>query len=182
MPVQLVGPKGVGKSTCLYALAIGIIKGHKEQENHSITPLYFTECSFTNISLMDDYLECLNLPQFDSLARTMITEKHRRFVLCIDIGGHNCKDLGDKLIKFTELLLGDHEHIRIIIAHSSGEGQDQKHKHFFQQLESRSGIPKELKTLMMKKQQYILIDAYGSNVGFLDLKRVNTLEIYATPY
>ena len=108
------------------------------------------------------------MPELIYLANTIINEQSKRFVLCIDIGR---QDLGNKLMAFTELLFGNYEHIRIIIAHSSGEGLDEKHGHFFEELEIRSGAPDELKNFDDDEAK-VYLEAHGSKVEFFDLKRV----------
>jgi len=57
LPLQLMGPKGVGKSTSLYAIAIAL----DQKQSKKLTPLYFSEKSFSS-SFRNKYLKYHSIP------------------------------------------------------------------------------------------------------------------------
>ena len=73
--------------------------------------------------------------KFSNLAQTIISLESRKFVLCVDIGKRNSTEGGKELLDATGPLFHDlNQHIKLIIAHSSGEGFDRKHEGVFMTL------------------------------------------------
>ena len=118
VPVQIFGPKGVGKSTCLYALALQMTISAKTQDDLII--LYFTEDSDTDcLQIVNSYLQSSGLDcTFDTLAQTIINYQQRKIVICLDYGKYN----NGRLKQFIPLFNSMSPHFRIIMAHSSGRG------------------------------------------------------------
>ena len=118
VPVQIFGPKGVGKSTCLYALALQMTISAKTQDDLII--LYFTEDSDTDgLQTVNSYLQSSGLDcTFDTLAQTIINYQQRKIVICLDYGKYN----NGRLKQFVHLFNSMSPHIRMIVAHSSGRG------------------------------------------------------------
>ena len=57
----------------------------------------------------------------DDIAGHLAQSEGRKFVVCADIGKCNDPE-GNKLLALLGPLLGNHHHIRLVVAHSSGEG------------------------------------------------------------
>ena len=104
-PVQIFGSKGVGKSTCLYALALQMIISTQTQDNLKI--LYFTEDSgMDGLQTVNAYLQSSGLDcTFDKVVQTII--------ICLDYGQYNNGGLN----QFVHLFNNMSSHIRIIVAH-----------------------------------------------------------------
>jgi len=113
VPVQIFGPKGVGKSICLYALALQMTIS-----TPTLKILYFTECSETDgLQCVNGYLQYIGLHcMFDKLVQTIINHQGN-IVICLDYGKYNSGGLE----QFVHLFNNMHSHVRIV-AHSSGRG------------------------------------------------------------
>ena len=127
VPVQIYGPKGVGKSTCLYALALQMTISAVSTPAPKI--LYFTERSATDLQCVEQYLQCISLNcTFDKVVHTIINH----IVLCLDFGKYR----SGRLEQFARLFNSMYRHIRIVMAHSSGRGHfvDRSLRETFQSL------------------------------------------------
>jgi len=81
-PVQITGPKGVGKSTSLFALAMKLKLTVTDDTNHTV--LYFTERSLlsafshtTNVYLQDNGLAFT----VNTIAKCLIYSNNKKFVV-----------------------------------------------------------------------------------------------------
>ena len=117
VPVQIFGPKGVGKSTCLYALALQMTIS--TISTPTLKVLYLTERSETdNLQCVNGYLQSIGLNcTFDKLVQTIINHKGN-IVICLDYGKYSSGGLK----QFVDLFNNMSPHIRMIVAHSSGRG------------------------------------------------------------
>jgi len=111
VPVQIFGSKGVGKSTCLYALALQMTISTQTQDNLKI--LYFTEDSgIDGLQTLNAYLQSSGLDcTFDKVAQTIINLHILKIVMCLDYGQYNNGGL-----KLVHLFNNMSSHIRIIVA------------------------------------------------------------------
>ena len=83
VPVQINGPKGVGKTMSLFGFALELAISNTQQDT---TILYVSANSSENI-FMDGYLQYNGLNcKFATLAETILSSTGRRFILCVDFG------------------------------------------------------------------------------------------------
>lgn len=142
------------------------------QESDTVV-LYFTERSLSYYwSITQKYLEANKLTcTKDTIAETVIRSKHRNFVVCADIGKCNSRG-GMELLHMVYLLMGTLDHIKLIVAHSSGEGIDDKNKEFYQRLEECHSDIVEI-TNFSEEEAKQFVTAYNlDEIGLDQLKRM----------
>jgi len=170
VPIQITGPKGVGKSTSLFALAIKLTAANEAKRS---TVLYFTESSLSEpCRITKAYLDANNVTcSVDGIAEHLVQSEDRKFVVCADIGKCNHPE-GNKLLALLGPLLGNHHNIRLIVAHSSGEGIDERNKAFYKKL-NMFGSKKLTLTNFSEEDAKYFIDVNKLNeMDFDQLKRI----------
>ena len=170
VPVQITGPKGVGKSTSLFSLAVNLMKHCQESDT---VVLYFTERSFScSWYITQKYLKANELTcTEDTIAETLVLSKDRNFVVCADIGKCNSRG-GMELLCMLDTLMGNFEHIKLIVALSSGKGIDDKNKEFYQRLKGFGSDIVEI-TNFSEEEAKQFVTAYNlDEIGLDQLKRM----------
>ena len=84
VPVQIIGPKGVGKSTSLFVLAINLTVLQQSTKASDTVVLYFTESLLLNFysTITQNYLEANNLIcTVDNIAECLICSEDKKFVV-----------------------------------------------------------------------------------------------------
>ena len=177
VPLQINGPKGVGKSTSLFALAIKLTAANKAKaaanEAKGSTVLYFTESSISETcGITKAYLDANKVTcSVDRIAGHLVQSKDRKFVVCADIGKCNDPE-GNKLLALLRPLLGNHRNIRLIIAHSSGEGVDERNKAFYKKLNMFGSKMLTLTNFSEEEAKYFIDMNELNEINFDHLKRI----------
>ena len=180
MAVQLVGSKGVGKSTCLYALSLELIENCESSQSteDQYVILYFTERSLLDETILNGYLEYCGLNcKLDSLAGKIIEDTVRNFVILVDLGKHDDNYSGNKLMEFVRPLLGSYSHFKVILAHSSGEGINEHHKTFFKEVKD-SGAVKVTLCNFSEAEAQTYCDKFNLHIPLNDLKEKTNFNPY----
>ena len=115
--VVVCGPKGVGKSLSLLTLAV-------ERTIDKDKVLYFSPFSLDASSvIIEDYLKkCGYTCRFDEVC-TEIVKQRTRVTLLLDFGKGDCTGDNEPLInRFKMIIRGNYDHIKVIVALSSGQG------------------------------------------------------------